>query len=143
MLPTSNKSCSALNFGQKSPRGHMSTSPQSGAMGLERWYGLIWNCIEAKKYILFWAKRCRKYALSQKKLQINVFRHQITDKKVREGICVSPTRVDPGARKIWFKYKIVQKQKNTFTFVLNAAKNTDYPQKSFKQKFFSIELENY
>ncbi len=36
----SNKSFSASNFGQKSLRGHLSISPQSGARGLERWYGL-------------------------------------------------------------------------------------------------------
>ncbi len=43
----SNKSSSASNFGQKSPWGHTSISPQSGARGLERWYGLniklYWN----------------------------------------------------------------------------------------------------
>ncbi len=32
----SNKSCSELNFIQKSPRAHMSISPQSGARGLKR-----------------------------------------------------------------------------------------------------------
>ncbi len=32
----SNKSCSTLNFVQKSPQGHMSISPQSGARGLKR-----------------------------------------------------------------------------------------------------------
>ncbi len=31
----SNKSCSALNFVQKSSRGHMSIFPQSGARELE------------------------------------------------------------------------------------------------------------
>ncbi len=35
----SNKSCSELDFVQKSPRGHMSIFPQSGARRLER---LIW-----------------------------------------------------------------------------------------------------
>ncbi len=32
----SNKSCSALNFVQKSPPRHMSISPQSGASGLKK-----------------------------------------------------------------------------------------------------------
>ncbi len=42
---------------------------------------------------------------------------------------------------MWFKHEIVQKWKNTFTFALNAAKNTHYPKKSFKWKFFSIEFQ--
>ncbi len=46
------------------------------------------NCIH------FWTECCQKYALFKKKLQIKVFRHRILEKKVREGICLSPTEVE-------------------------------------------------
>ncbi len=83
--------------------------------------------------IHFWDERCRKFALSQKKFQMKVFQHRISDKKCRKGICVSPTRVEPVPRKkIWCKYEIVQKSKNTLTLGLNGAKNMHYPKKSFK-----------
>ncbi len=42
---------------------------------------------------------CRKYALFRKKLQIKVFRHRISDKKVREGVCLSSPGVELGASK--------------------------------------------
>ncbi len=38
----SNKSCSALNFVQKSTQGHMFIFPQSGARGLESFIWLIY-----------------------------------------------------------------------------------------------------
>ncbi len=82
------------------------------------------NCIH------FWAGCYQKYTIFPKKLQIKVFWHRISDKKVREGICPSPSGVEVGARKMTqFKYEIVQKRKNTFTFGLNATKNIHYPKK--------------
>ncbi len=42
----SNKCCSELNFVQRSPRAHMSISPQSGAKGLQRY--LYYN-VETQK----------------------------------------------------------------------------------------------
>ncbi len=40
-----------------------------------------------------------KYALFQKMLQIKVFRHRISDRKVRKGTCLSPPRVELGGSK--------------------------------------------
>ncbi len=42
-----NKSCSELNFVQRSPRAHMSISPMGGAMGLQR--SVCLKCYNAQK----------------------------------------------------------------------------------------------
>ncbi len=65
----------------------MSIPPQSGARGLER-YGL-----NIKLY------RNGKYAFFQKKVQIKVFRHRISDKNVCEGICLISPGVELGTSK--------------------------------------------
>ncbi len=94
----SNKSFLASNFGQKSPPGHMSISPRV-ELGGSKDMVYILNCIETENCIHFWAECCRKYALFWKKIQIKVFRHRISDKKVREGICLSSPRVELGTSK--------------------------------------------
>ncbi len=54
-------------------------------------------------------------------------------KSPRRHMSIFTPEWSQGARKmIWFKYEIVQKRKNTFTFRLNAAKNTHYAKKRFK-----------
>ncbi len=50
-----------------------------------------------------------------KKLQIRVFRYRISDKKVREGICLSPYRVELGG----LKDDVVEKNKCIFPFLYN------------------------
>ncbi len=68
------------------------------------------NCIH------FWAEQCRKYTIFQKKLQIKVFRHRILDRKVHEGICVSPP---PGVELWGSKDDIVGKSECIFPFLYN------------------------
>ncbi len=53
MKKASNKSCSELNFGQKSLWAHMSISPQSGTRGLKRliWWNII-LCWNGKLYLI-------------------------------------------------------------------------------------------
>ncbi len=93
----------------------MSISPQSGARGLERWYGLLINLYRNGNCIRFWAERCWKYALLLKKLQIKVFRHRILDRKVRKGICVSPPRMELGDS----KDDMLEKSECIFPFLYN------------------------
>ncbi len=90
-----------MNFGQKSPRGRMSIPPPppSRARGLKDDMVEILNCTEMENCIYFWAERCRKYALFQKKLQIKIVQHRILDKEVRKGICLSPPGVELGGSK--------------------------------------------
>ncbi len=72
----SNKSWSALNFVQKSARGHMAIFPRSGARGLESFIRLKYYIYRNdKKYIPFRAQHCGKYASQPKYLQIKVVRH--------------------------------------------------------------------
>ncbi len=52
MLKPSNKSCSALNFVQKSPGGQMSIFPRSAARGLENFIWLKYYIYRnGKKYL--------------------------------------------------------------------------------------------
>ncbi len=53
-------------------------------------YNVLYFCTETENCIHFWAERCQKYALFQKKVQIKVFRHRISYKKVRQGMSISP-----------------------------------------------------
>ncbi len=75
----SNKSCSELNFVQKSLRAHMSIlSPlppplEVGAQKNGELKTLL--CRETVNYIQFRAQRCQKYASHQKKLPIKVVRN--------------------------------------------------------------------
>ncbi len=87
---SSNKSFSASNFIQKSPRGHVFIFPlpRVELEGVKDAMVEILNCTETEKYIHFWAERCRRDALFQKKLQIKVFWHRISFKKVCKGIWV-------------------------------------------------------
>ncbi len=59
----------------------------------------ILNYTETENCIHFWAERCQKYALFQRKLQIKNFWHSISDKKVCEGMCRSPPIVELGGSK--------------------------------------------
>ncbi len=68
-----------------------------------------------EKYIHFWAEHCRKYALFQKKFQIKVLRHRISNKKVREGICLSSPGVELGTS----KDDTVEKSECIFSFLYN------------------------
>ncbi len=63
ILKPSSKSCSSLNFVQKSPRGQMSIFTWSGARGLENFIWLKYYIYRnSKKYIPFSAQLCQKYA---------------------------------------------------------------------------------
>ncbi len=68
-----NKSCSELNFVQKSQWAHMSVFLSSGARELPKIavFKLL-KCTKMAKYIHFEAKRCHKYPLCQKCLQIKI-----------------------------------------------------------------------
>ncbi len=59
----------------------------------------ILNCTETENCIHFWVECCQKYTLFRKNLQIKVFRHRISDKEVRKGICLSSPGVDLGVSK--------------------------------------------
>ncbi len=67
----------------------MSIPPQVKLRGLKNDVVEILNCSEMEKYIHFWAERCQKDALFQRKLQIKVFQHRISYKKVCKVICLS------------------------------------------------------
>ncbi len=58
----SNKSFSALNFVQKSPRGHTSSPGVELGSSKDNMVEIL-NGTETEKYIHFWAERCQKYAL--------------------------------------------------------------------------------
>ncbi len=65
----SNKSCSKLNFVYKSPPAHLSISPHSGAMVLERLMCVeIFYFSKKGKCIQFGVQLCRKYASYEKKV---------------------------------------------------------------------------
>ncbi len=71
----SNKSCSELNFMQKSPRAHTSISrlPPEWSYGTRKIDRVeILNCIETVNCNQVRAQHCQKYALHRKKLQIKV-----------------------------------------------------------------------
>ncbi len=55
--------------------------PRVGLGCLKDEIAKILNCIETENCINFWAERCRKYALFQKKFQIKVFRIEFRTKK--------------------------------------------------------------
>ncbi len=57
---------------------------------LERWYGLNIELYRNGKLHSLLGWTLLKIRIILKKLQIKVFRHQILDKKVCEGICLSP-----------------------------------------------------
>ncbi len=62
----SSKSCSKLNFVQKSPRAHMSIPPQSGARGLERLIWLLYYMV-LKLQITFSLELLPKIRMTSKK----------------------------------------------------------------------------
>ncbi len=121
----SDKSFSSSNFGQKSLQGYMSISPWSGVREHERWYG--WNMklygSEKREALLGWM--LPKIRSIPKKASNKSFSTSNFRQKVRQGhMSISSPEWSWGTRKmIWFKYEIVQKNKNTFTLGLNAAEN--------------------
>ncbi len=121
---TSNKSFSASNFGQKSPRGQMSISTGVELGGSKDDTVYILNCTETENCIHFWAERCQKYAIFRKKLQIKVLWHQILDKNVRKGICLSSPWSELGTS----EDDMVDKSEYIFPFLYNLI---------FKQYFLS------
>ncbi len=100
---------------KKGPLGHMSISLRSGARGLERWYGWNFKLYRNRKLhsLLGWTQP--KYTLFRKRLQIKIFWHRISDKKVCEGICLSSPGVKLGAS----KEDMVEKSECIFLFLYN------------------------
>ncbi len=70
--------------------------------------------------------------------QIKVVEPYVSYKKVSGCMCLSPSQSGAGGlqRLIFFKYYNVPKLERRFTSGLNAAKNTDYIEKWFKEKLF-------
>ncbi len=73
----SSKSCSELNFVQRSPRDHMSTPWSNRTWKIDLLEILYF--IERANYIYFRAQCCWKYASHPKKFQIKVVRNWITN----------------------------------------------------------------
>ncbi len=85
----SNKSCSKLNFAQKSPRAYTSISPMSGARGLQRSVCLKSYNVQKPKLDSLCGLMLPKISILRKKLWIKVVRNRILYKKVRERVCPS------------------------------------------------------
>ncbi len=74
------KSCWASNSVQKIQWAHMSTALQSGSRRLQRLICFKYYIILILKVDSVWARRCQKYKLYEKRLQINIAKHWISYK---------------------------------------------------------------
>ncbi len=83
----------------------------------------------------------KKYRLYQNMLQAKIVQNYNSCKKLNGRISLSPTGVElQGSKDCHFWNIIILEWEGRFTLGLNAAKNTDYIKKYFKQKLFRIKF---
>ncbi len=102
----SNKSCSELNFIQKSSRAHMSISPTSGAREFERSVHLKSYNVQKWKLDSLWGSALPKIRITSKKASNKSCSELNFVKKVGGHICLSPSEVELGGFSISIHYKI-------------------------------------